>query len=53
MQMLMDAYKIINYYIFSSIFPDLVKEGHLYILQTPLRVRIKKKQFIVTIIIKN
>ena len=31
---------------FSSIFPDLVKEGHVYILETPLfRVRNKQKTF--------
>ena len=33
---------------FLQFFPELIKEGHLYILQTPLfRVRDKKRQFIV------
>jgi topoisomerase-4 subunit B len=31
-------------YFFSTIFPELIKDGHLYILQTPLfRVRNKKE----------
>jgi topoisomerase-4 subunit B len=36
---------VVNY--FFAIFPELIKEGHLYILQTPLfRVQIRKKLFI-------
>jgi topoisomerase IV subunit B len=32
---------------FLQFFPDLIKKGHVYILQTPLfRVRNKKKPFI-------
>lgn len=35
---------------FLQFFPELIKENHLYILQTPLfRVRNKKKPFIVTV----
>lgn len=35
---------------FLQFFPELIKEGHLYILQTPLfRVRNKRKLFIVTL----
>ena len=37
-------YKITINYIFLQFFPELIKEGHLYILQTPLfRVRNKKE----------
>ena len=40
-----DAYPlVINYLFFCNSFLELIKEGHLYILQTPLfRVRNKKE----------
>ena len=39
---------------FLQFFPELVKEGHIYILETPLfRVRNKKKLFIVILMMKK
>ena len=36
--------RLFNYDFFPSIFPDLVRNGHVYILETPLfRVRNKQK----------
>ena len=42
------------YPFFLTIFPELVKEGHIYILETPLfRVRNKNKLFIVILMMKK
>jgi DNA gyrase/topoisomerase IV subunit B len=38
---------------FSTIFPELIKDGHLYILQTPLSEYETRKKLFIVILMKN
>jgi topoisomerase-4 subunit B len=38
--------RYIDYYFFLQFFPELIKDGHLYILQTPLSVTKQERNYL-------